>query len=293
MLTKIKQIEISIEFTEFCNLRCHYCCQDYNHRSKEVISYTSFTLMMNTFFKKLYDFQRKNNVLINLDISLLGGELSVLYEQNNYFKYFLFLKQLLYKYQLNGKFILLTNFTGKLDFFIQLIEMKSDRLEIEIHITLHETYYTSSSKIKNAFSKLKSLENSNIDITIAFLVSDSPAFINMKKLFDEENLINNLSKNISINYDKLLKIGQNSTGEFGNNFSDDYDGVPRYCNSTQLEFNFKQLTIIDQCRNTRTNFLSWQVPDKFIYCDKVCIYPSLHENFTQFSEKEFLNHGIK
>jgi sulfatase maturation enzyme AslB (radical SAM superfamily) len=288
------QVEIAIEFTKFCNLKCHYCCQLYEHKSKSVISFRSFKIFMDIFFKKLDKFQKNNKNKINLDISLLGGELSVLYKENEYFKYFEYLKKLINEYNIKSTFVLLSNFTGDLKFFQQFINMKNNLLDIEIHLTFHETYFTTESKMKNAFNKLNNLNSEKSKIEIVFLENDGPDYTKMKFIFDKINSEIKLSKNIIIKYDKLLKVGKNENGNFGitefelSKIANTNNSINlKYCNVLQFEFDISNLLVIDQCRDKKEFIMNWDIPNDFVKCEKVCPYPSLWENFIQLSPENY------
>jgi organic radical activating enzyme len=286
-MLEFTQVEIAIEFTEFCNLRCHYCCQNYEHKDTSVIPFKNFKIFMDLFFKKLS--QNKNK--IHLDISLLGGELSVLYKENEYFKYFEYLVKLIDKYKIDSTFILLSNFTGDIEFFQDFINLETKYVKTELHITFHETYFTTSKKINKAFDKLWNLKfKKDFKLDIAFLENESKNFKTMKKLFDDEYSKRGLPKNIKIISDKLLKTGLNKNGEFGLEVSKrDEDSVNniKYCNVLQFEFDIPNLLIIDECRDIKKSILSWKLPENFVKCDRNCPYPSLWENFLQLSPEEY------
>lgn len=282
------QIEIAIELTEFCNLKCDYCCQDYEHKDSSTLPLNTFKLFITKFITEINKYQERTKP-VHLDISLLGGELSVLWKQNNYFEYFNFLKTLLKRNNISAKFILLTNFTGDFEFFQEFLRLKDENLDIEIHATFHQTYFNSYKKIENAFNKIKKLEiPENFNFIICFLVNESTEFKNMYTIFNDLYNVLDIKELdfIKLQEDKLLKIGKNESGEYGYNFVKSSSEI-KYCNVLQYEFDFKNLIIKEHCRGKRTNILKWSVDDSFVECKINCIYPSLWENFTQLSESEY------
>ena len=286
------RVETAVELTEFCNLKCSYCNQGYLHKDSTPISFNAFKLVMTKFFKELRRVQDSCNLDILLEYSILGGELSVLYEQNKYFDYFNLVKKLSQEYKIRTNFTLLTNLTGKIDFFQQFIDLNDDYFETGIFATLHESYFNEKNikkRMKSIISKINELNVHDLfTLDIAFLESESPRFKLMKEEFDKH--ITEIPYFVDIKIDRLLKIGSNVNGKYGYDYKeiDEYsEANAKYCNSMQYEFDFNSLMIIDQCRNIRQNILSWKIDDSFIECNRNCPYPNMWKDFIQLSESDY------
>jgi len=280
------QVDSSVELTEFCNLKCHYCCQgEYTHKKYKPVNFNIFKLVMTKFFKELSTLDKK----VKLSMSVLGGELSVLYEQNKYFDYFNFIIDQSTKYNIELNLVLLTNFTGKLEFFQKFVGLKTNLVNPIIHATFHETYFTTEKKMISALNKIKELSVfKSFVFDLTFLESKSPDFIRMMNFFNKHRSL--LPDYVNIIYDKLLKIGHNEDGQYGYKYESKNDismSNIKYCNVLQYEFDFSNLVIIDQCRDIRSNILSWRLEYGFINCDMNCPYPSLWETFIQLSPKDY------
>ncbi len=257
---------ITFTLTNKCNYRCSYCIQGQLQKEEDFLDLNAFKFIILNIKKQACIAGIKE-----IDLSIMGGEISIIPETLEYFQYvFDTFQDTDIKLQLQ----LLTNFSAGIKYYQDLIKICNDNITSVIDITLHEEY-TNASTFPKIKEKLEILKEGLIDdtkITFNFLISN-----------DKEQQEHYLYK---VAYPYILE-SQDVFNISTCNITDTNvrKNQIRRCNAMYYNIN-PDGKILDTCRNIMfQSALKFKFIKKEIICTRECPCEFLEHDFLQLPLK--------
>jgi len=239
----MKHINLNFTLTNNCNFKCSYCIQGSLQTRTKILDIKVFRNIIVKIFKevKKYNFE-------TMDITLMGGELST---NNKFLEYF----KLLFKYlnELNIKVSLnfLSNLSGNLSFFKELLKYQNDNISLTLIGSIHSEF-KSIKKLESIYKLYRNL------LELSFL--EDKVYAKFKDFIIDNNIVTNFIdiREPLANEKKIKNI--------------------KICNAQYFNI-FPDGEIKDVCRNFKFNYRNFKIINKEIKCNKECPCPFLANEF--------------
>jgi len=276
---------ISIDFTLTfkCNYFCKYCVQNTSKGNKKLIPYRKLQKITEILFDEII----KNDIKF-FNMTVMGGELSVLQETKEHLEVLINFCKRLQDHGLKGEFGFLTNFSGPLEYFLDIDKLASDSKLKEIrffwYLSMHRKYVENDTK--EIIQKIDAFSNQS--------AKDHNIYVNF--MIDGDQLL--IQDDYRKEFNVLFEKDNVDKSETPIRWEDSNDETKWFENKNYLKrcdalayWVDPEGIIRDYCRFSVQPMTEFKIIKKEIRCDMVCpcgddIFTEIFNQIPEKTEKE-------